>query len=250
MKKLTLLCLSMVVFGCLTAQTIATDRPSSQTDNSSTLPKYCFQMETGILGEAPGIIPELRYYLLPTALIRFGLSDRIELRIMENFEKNNYSFNDEMGFSDLQIGTKIQLFKKESSKTELAFLLHTTIPIGTAGLSGNQYPAQYKHDGSTKLSEKYSLGYTVGFSHGEISPVQIPLSLLLGRSIGDKFSVFAEVYGEYVQNFYSINADAGLSYLITDDLQADFYFGSGINSSMKFWSVGFSWRIPKKSKDD
>ena len=132
----------------------------------------------------------------------------------------------------------------------MAFLVHTSIPLGFDGISDNQFGALYKLIGSYQLSDKYAVGYTLGLTHGESSPAEIPLSVLLSRSFGSKFSAFAEVYGGFVDGFSTINWDTGISYLINNNVQADCYFGTGIGNSMKFLSVGFSWRILKKSNDE
>ena len=250
MRAIVLLTLSLLPFTYGQAQSIATDRPSSQTDNSTTVPKHCFQMEYGLLGENLGMPGAPTNYLLPNVSMRFGIGSKIELRVLENYEITNNLTSTSQGLSDLQVGTKIQLFKKEDSKTVLAFLVHTSIPLGFEGISDNQFGALYKLIGSYQLSDKYAVGYTLGLAHGESGPAEIPLSVLLSRSFGSKFSAFAEVYGGFVDGFSTINWDAGISYLINNNAQADCYFGTGIGNSMKFLSVGFSWRILKKSNDE
>jgi len=68
--------------------------------------------------------------------------------------------------------------------------------------------------------------------------------LSFGFSLSDKISVYAEPYGEYL-NFerFIMNSDAGITYLLKQNLQLDFSIGNGINHKMYYLAAGFSWRI-------
>jgi hypothetical protein len=83
-----LLCCSIT----LAAQEIITDRPD-QTESSSTIQKGNLQIESGLLLEFLGedISCSERNILAPTTLIRYGLLDFAELRIVSQIEsvKNN-----------------------------------------------------------------------------------------------------------------------------------------------------------------
>ncbi len=45
-----------------------------------------------------------------------------------------------------------------------------------------------------------------------------------------------------------LNFDAGFTYLPNPNVQLDFSFGTGINDTMNYLSVGCSWLIPKTSE--
>ena len=129
-----LLCCSIT----LAAQEIITDRPD-QTESSSTIQKGNLQIESGLLLEFLGedISCSERTILAPTTLIRYGLLDFAELRIVsqiESVKNNSISFT---GISDLEVGTKLQLLKKEKSLLEIALLSHIVIPTGSKEVSSN-----------------------------------------------------------------------------------------------------------------
>lgn len=239
MKKL-FFALSLILATFANAQTIFTDRPS-QTDNSSTLPKGRFQVEAGILGDHdPKDTVLFSHYVAPTVLLHYGISDKIEIRLVDQYESNKYS-----GLADLQLGTKIQVCKKEDSNIEIAFLTHLSIPTGDNEISYDSLWVINKLAGSLKLNERIALGYTLGYYYGNIISGQVSYSLLLGIGLGQNLSVFAETYGNTIaaSSTPSINADVGLAYLIKDNLQIDLYSGTGINNQMKFVSAGLSWYL-------
>jgi hypothetical protein len=62
--------------------------------------------------------------------------------------------------------------------------------------------------------------------------------------ITKKLGTFLETYGEVVDfNDWISNFDAGLTYLIKENMQLDFSFGLGLNHKMNFFSMGYSMNI-------
>lgn len=141
MKNVKLILSLIFIIGSLaaSAQGIITDRPD-QTESSSTVALGSFQIESGLLYR---ISEYDRQILAPTTLFRYGLTKGIEIRVTNQFEsmKNYISFDKEVdyektdlyswGLNDIEVGAKIQLFKKEDVNTEVAFLTHLVIPTGS-----------------------------------------------------------------------------------------------------------------------
>ena len=77
---------------------------------------------------------------------RFGLTKTIELRLLTQFESIENKNTDEVysGISDLEIGAKVQLFKKENSSTEIAFLSHLVLPTGPKQLTNDKQYSIFK----------------------------------------------------------------------------------------------------------
>ena len=83
-------------------QTIATDRPSALTENSTTLYENGIQMESGFLINLDS--GETQSISAPNLLLRYGLTEKTELRLMNDVLVNTASV--ELGV--WTIGTKIQ----------------------------------------------------------------------------------------------------------------------------------------------
>lgn len=238
-----LLCCSIT----LAAQEIITDRPD-QTESSSTIQKGNLQIESGLLLEFLGedISCSERNILAPTTLIRHGLLNFAELRIVSQIESVKNKSTSLIGISDLEIGTKLQLLKKETSLLEIALLSHIIIPTGSKEVSSNTTGSINKlcvsHRSNTNISIAYNLGYNYfGSGKGDLT-----YSFVLGSRINDKASVYFEPYGEFIElEDNVININSGITYLLKDNFQLDFSFGTGINHIFNYTAIGFSWNIGK-----
>jgi hypothetical protein len=244
-----LICLIFIIPLAGFGQKIITDRPD-QTESSSTVPKKSLQIESGMLlkfAEEGDL--SLREFAIPSTLFRYGITDGIELRVFNqymNIKEKNTS-NEISGISDLEIGAKVQLFKKESSKTEIAFLSHLLLPTGTKEVSFEKVGTINKLSISHELSDHLGLGYNVGYNYLGFDDGFFTYSVALGVGISEKAGMYVEAYGNIgLLDEHLSNMDAGVTYLVKDNFQLDFSFGTGINYTMNYLSAGFSWNIAPK----
>ncbi|MED6302266.1 MAG: hypothetical protein VX883_00490, partial [Bacteroidota bacterium] len=111
----------LIFFWCTAiSQTIATDRPSALTENSTSLYKNGIQLESGFLIQLDS--GKTKSISAPNLLLRYGLTEKTELRLMNDVLVNE-------GIVELgvwTIGTKIQLYK--SDKVNLSVLPSIQIP--------------------------------------------------------------------------------------------------------------------------
>ncbi len=249
MEKLNYLTLVLCLSACtVLSQTIITDRPD-QTESSSTIEKGSLQIETGILlGFSENDFTSERQLLAPTTLFRYGITKGIELRVLSQFErlKDENSSQKVSGISDLEIGTKVQVFKKENVNIEIAFLSHLILPTGSNGLTNNKFGTINKLSIAHDLSDVMSIGYNVGYDYFGEGSGNLTYSVALGISITESFGLFIEPYGNLIEfETYEANFDTGITYLLKDNVQLDFSFGTGINYTMNYLSVGCSINISK-----
>lgn len=223
-----LLSLLLILLGYTAiGQTIATDRPSALTENATSLYKNGIQLESGFLIELDS--GKTQSISAPNLLLRYGLTDKTELRLMNDVLINEG--NVELGV--WTIGTKIQLY--ESDKMNLSVLSSTPLP-NVNGEMGSllEQPINAKVIGNYVVSNANSVGYTIGYT---INQNEIGYSLFLSHNFSDNISSFIELYGFNDQ----LNIDAGFAYMVQDKLQFDAYFGTGLNNKMTFASVGLSY---------
>ena len=244
-KIVLIIILTAIFFGTLNAQ-IITDRPD-QTESSSTVSKGTLQLESGILigfeSENP---PTTRQILLPTNLFRYGITNWIELRILSQFETIKIEDKNYEGISDLEIGAKVQLLKKEEVNTEIAFLSHLIVPTGTHEITSDNFGLSNKLSISHGINETVGVGYNIGYNYFGEGNGDVTYSLAFGVGINDRVGIYVEPYGELagMEDFIS-NFDAGFTYLVNNDLQFDFSFGVGLNQQMNYISIGCSWAMNK-----
>lgn len=244
-----ILCICCFNYSLSIAQKIVTDRPD-QTESSSAIPKKSLQIESGMLLQyAEEGDTSLREIAVPSNLFRYGLAKGVELRVAHQYvsikEKN--TSKEISGFTDLEIGAKIQLLKKENINTEIAFLTHVVLPTGTKEVSFEKVGTINKLSISHQLSDKVGLGYNVGYNYFGFGDGFLTYSLALGLEVSEKVGIYIEPYGNVgLFDDALANINTGLTYLLKDNFQLDFSFGTGINYTMNYISAGFSWNIAPK----
>ena len=228
---------------------LITDRPD-QTESSSTVPKGDLQIESGAFLSFEDVAGfASRQLLLPTNLFRLGLTRGLELRLTQQLEFLKYPGKTLEGISDMEVGFKVQLLKNENVNTEIALLSHLLIPTGTEELSSGKYGNISKLCISHAITDNIGLGYNIGYQYLGEESGDLLYSLACGFGLNDKVSIYIEPYGSYNNlEEFSLNMDAGLTYLWCDQLQLDFSYGTGITDKMNYVSVGGSWLIERKSE--
>lgn len=229
-------------------QNIVTDRPD-QTESSSTVSRGSLQIETGVLVlYTEDDISSSRQVLAPTNLFRYGVLKGIELRVLSEFQslKEKKSSTILNGISDLQVGTKIALLNNEDVNTEVAFLSHVVLPTGTFGLTNNKIGTVNKFSISHVISESLGLGYNLGYNYFGEGEGDFTYSIAFGVTINNHFGIYIEPYGQFIDfNNHESSIDAGITYLVKNNIQLDFSFGTGINYNMNYLSLGCSFNIKK-----
>jgi Putative MetA-pathway of phenol degradation len=236
----------------INAQTIITDRPD-QTESSSTIPKGSFQIESGVLfgsSKSEGI--SIRETLAPSTLFRYGITKGLELRLVNQFEsiRNRTASEKVNGISDLEIGAKFQILRSENVNTEIAFVSHLILPTGSKKLTIDRLGTINKLSISHKLNERIGLGYNVGYDYFETEKGNFTYSLSFAFELTSKLGIYVEPYGNLIElDQHEASFDAGITYLVQDNLQLDASFGTGINHTMNYFSIGASINISKNKKE-
>lgn len=231
-------------------QSIVTDRPD-QSYASSVIPKNSFQIEAGAMTQD---FVNTRTVAAPNVLLRFGITDKFELRAVNQFEFNYINgplAARTSGFSDLQLGTKIQLFSKEEAKTEIAVLAHAIIKSGfleeeLGSEENGNFGLISRLAISHSLTERMGLSCNLGYDHSGVKESQgsLAYTLSLAYALNSKIACFIEGYGSYNEfEENETNMDAGVTYLVNDNIQLDYSFGLGLTNQMNFMSGGISWNF-------
>lgn len=240
---------------------LITDRPD-QTESPFTLPKGYFQWETGFLytsGPFATTLPngsvvfgeDLESFTYNTSLFRFGLTDKIELRLIQEIGNTRIgNFNSNTEVIPTLIGTKIHLLNQDGLKPQVAFLAHIGGPIFSNQNTGVQ--ADFRFNFEHQLTDKLVLGYNVGGRlDNDLNDFTALYTLVFGYSVTPKLYAFAELYGFLEKDIEADHQiDFGIAYLVSPNFQLDFYTGTGLKpesliSPDAILGFGFSLRIPK-----
>ena len=215
------------------AQIISTDRPD-QTEGTHVLLKNKFQIESGYL------ITDSDNYL--NTLLRYGVLNKIELRINSNIITGLVNNEKRTAFGNLELGLKFNIFNSINSSTKVSFLSHLSLPNNRE--FSNKDPISLNrillsHDLTESFQIGYNLGYNIGFNN-QIN--NFIYTLVFSKSI-QKLGVFIEVFGEESSGVSKSYWDAGVIYSLTDNLQADLSFSRGINNKSNYINIGISINI-------
>lgn len=239
-----------------TVPDLITDRPD-QTESSVTVPHNSLQIETGFIFER---FMHSDYTFdnwgIATTLFRYGLLKNMELRLASNYQyselKTTGSNMDtiQQGMGPILAGVKIYITEEHGAWPELALLADITLNVvGDLDYRPTNSYTTIKFAASHTLSKVFGLGYNFGIANnGEVAKGFFVYSVVLGASITERLSAFAEVYGNFDDSQYPrTRLDGGLTFLLRPNLQLDLSGGFGPNDVQSMWfsSIGLTWRIPR-----
>lgn len=246
LKTVLIAAICVLIFGQIQAQ-IITDRPD-QTESSYAVGQGNLQLESGMLVSFEGEeLNSHRQIFAPTNLFRYGVSKNFEVRLLSQYEIREEQNISTTGISDLEIGTKIQLFNNKNSNTAVAFLSHLLLPSGSQELTNDTFGTINKLSISHVINDNVEIGYNIGYNFFGLENGDLTYSLAMGIGVNEKVGIYIEPYGE-IANFEDpvYNFDAGFTFLANQNFQYDFSFGTGINNRMNYISIGFSWLVNKE----
>ncbi len=257
MKNLKIIVASIVLIisANLTAQeheVLITDRPD-QTESPQVVGKGVFQIETGA-GYEKTDDKTVKSTTYNTTLIRYGLSDNLELRLggdLVGIKKNGVKVGS-TGYSPLLFGAKIAISKEKGWMPEIGLLGHLSLPFTASSEFKPEYTGvDFRFSFAHTLSERSSLSYNLGAAIADDSPeLNYLYTLVYGYGLTERLGFYIELYGDFPEDTKDVHRwDAGFTYLVSNDLQLDVLAGTQVHKSANqdfMFGFGVSYRIPAK----
>ncbi len=224
---------------------IQTDRPD-QTESPFTVPKYYLQAEYGFSFEKTNGSLQSVYW--PSVLWRYGISNRLEFRLVTELLTLKTEDRKISGLNPLTVGFKLNLFKSRGVIPATSFLgLLTTSGLGSKEFRTTHYSPSFKFAMENDLSDQMTIGYNLGAQwNGETSDPSFLYSLSIGFAIIRNLSGYTEIYGYFpYRSIPDHRFDTGVSYLISKNIQTDLSGGLGLSreSPAFYIAAGFSFRF-------
>jgi hypothetical protein len=198
----------------------------------------------------------------PELLLRYGLTDRVEVRLGWNYEVGGGG-NDVSGSSEdpradqsrlsreyrLSYGLKAALTEQNGWIPSSAFILQASTPTGGASNNTELFGTYvFGWEFANRWRWDSAIRYALASENGDHFNVWAP-STVLRIPLGERLGVHAEYFGlfsdgksvDYVRHYIS----PGFRYLITPNLEVGARVGWGLNEqAARFFSnVGFGWRF-------
>lgn len=236
-------------FGSLTAygQTIVTEGPSVSS-SAVVVPHHAFQFETGIKYDQGGSTNYWKHrpisLTFPYALLRFGATEKIEIRATGYFISTSSLFlsSVDFGFNKVGIGVKFQILDKPEGPTKIALISH--LNFYNRGITNQEVYVNLAL--SHSLAPNHSIGVNAGVKYnlyiGKFSYsgyASFNSSFIYTAKLNKKLSLFSELFAE-LNNFSFMNTgcDVGLLFQPLENIQLDCNFGAGpYLENPDFWSI-------------
>lgn len=228
-----------------------TDRPD-KTEAPSLVPKGFLQIESGFYyeeTERDNVQEKITGY--NTTLLRYGLLGNLELRMRADLKRIQPEDDREggTGLSPLALGAKIGIANGGGILPQVGLLGHVYLPFTAHEVyrpetTGIDFKFAFNHE----LSEDKDLSYNLGAEWRDDTPeASLVYSIAYGWDFLEQLGFFAELYGKMPENGRADHHwDAGLTWLLRDNLQLDTFVGTGINTPREFlFGGGISYRIPR-----
>ncbi|WP_231567347.1 transporter [Lacinutrix sp. Hel_I_90] len=186
-------------------------------------------------------------------LIRYGVLDNLEFRLGWDYTNTKTKFNDTEirstdSFSPLLLGFKVSIAEERGIIPEIGFLGHLNLPFSVKkDLRPENTGVDFRFSFAHTLNEKSSLSYNLGAAWENDSPEAAYLyTLAYGYSLSDTWGAYVELYGDFPENNKANHLwDAGITYLLSNNVQLDATVGSSITKGQDLLlSAGVSFRLP------
>ncbi len=255
-----------VLLAAITAQaaaaaedTIATDRPDV-VESSDVVGRGRFQIETCLAYErdrSGGTRTRVRS--TPT-LLRVGVNDTWELRL-ETDGRLSATADDatgrthDRGYADVALGLKwhMQDGDEATARPGIAWLVHVDVDSGSAPFRGQGRRPSVRVVAEWDLPNDVSVGVMPGlFADRNVDGKRFVggiVAAVASKSLTDRLRGFAELAASQLASRRNggnvVTFDAGLAYLLTNDMQLDVAVARGLSKAAPdfAWTVGWSARF-------
>jgi len=229
---------------------IDTDRPD-QTESAFTVPKHWLQLEVGLNMQRNEATDN--EFLLPTLLTKYGISKRIELRLITSvmryrvFNANGAAVY-QNGVEPLEFGTKIALLEEKRWIPKTSLLFHVAIPtLASKDLQADKLAPNFRFSFQHSLTKNSALGWNLGAEwDGFNNEPGWVYTLSPGFDLSEKWYAYIEAFGIVSKiGPPQHNIDGGVAYYINSNIKVDASSGFGISKAAPAWymAIGASWRI-------
>ena len=232
---------------------LESDRPDF-TEATTTVGFRRLQIEGGYrFTHGVGGDPNHDTHDLPEMLVRYGLAERLELRVAwdegmvfdRRRDPNSGRLVTEDGSTDLELGFKYAISKQDKWRPQTAMIVALTAPVGSPSETSGQTDVVVNYLYSWECTKRVSLNCSTGSlwtaeSGDHFS--QFFQSASLEYEWTEKLHVFGEWYAflpcgssdDRVQHYY----DSGLTYLLSPNVQVDWSAGLGLSPAADRFFTG------------
>ena len=233
-----------------------TDRPTISVA-SRTVPRGYFQLETGVAFNFDRILRnriaiEITSFDLLSTLMRFGVSDRVELRLSTLYtfktkDVSGYSTSID-GINGVVVGAKIHLFEESGARPDATVLVDWGLPVGKEEFTENKTLPGVTLAASHIFDKRFAIAWNIGGQRTLDSYFLFKWSAALPVIVTHGIAVFAEIFGNAADGIDPmVSVDGGGIWQIRRNIQVDATGGIALTEEGNDWfgTAGLSFRLPQ-----
>lgn len=220
-----------------------------ETQTVAVVKKETLQVETGFRKEQQN--SRDYSWLHPQLQVRYGLSNRVELRAEiraeteKAFSENRFAY----GLQPVELGLKAKLTEQNGARPATSFYLQAGIPTwASADHQKEQVFPKLRLLFENSLMDRLTLSYNGGAEwQGDASSPRFLYTIEPAFELNARWDVFVETFA-YLQSGQAAqhSIDGGLAFHLHRDIRLDFWGGKGLSKEAQdyFVSAGISFHVP------
>ncbi|RDV15892.1 transporter [Pontibacter diazotrophicus] len=230
---------------------ISTGRPD-QTQGTTVVPKSTLQIESGFLYQKnTAEEQETKTHAYPTVSLRYGLLERLELRVDGAFQdsviREYNSYRKVNGIGPLGAGFRLYMWKGAGVLPQAALTATVSLPVGNSNMVSNYTDTELRLGFTNTITPDLSLTYTLGYGWVE-EGTETKYAFKVSGDLSYRVAVYAEVFGTNAEGSRAAHqADAGVLFIVRQNMQLDVAAGIGLSRAAPdlFITTGYSVRLPR-----
>lgn len=194
---------------------------------------------------------KLKSWSIPSLLLRYGMSNAIELQlnvpiIKENLYEDDHLVHSLHKFDDMQLGFSLNLWKEQKLLPEAALMVRAIIPIHK-NLKFDALGKVLSLNLSNTLSNSFSLNYNIGYVEETNNKTSGFYIANLNYQLNSKINVFMETFGDFSSHYKAThNINIGGDYSIHENVCLGFSIANGIKHELFYIGGILTWTINTK----
>ncbi len=212
---------------------------SQTAEPSSNVEKRIFQIELESLYLIEKENNEtLNSWSIPSTLLRYGLTNRIELQanipfMNEKIYEENELVSAEQIFDNAQVGFSLNLWQEKNRLAQAVFMYRAIIPVYSS--SESEIGHIISLNLSNSITDKIVLNYNIGAIIGPNTSAGYYI-INLAYTITKKIHCFSEIFGDFDDNiFFGHCFNFGIGYNVTNALCLDLSMAKGLAHDMTYF---------------
>ncbi len=249
---ISLLLVTSVNYCFAQVEKIDTDRPD-QTESAVLVPKKWLQFEIGFSKQVNNAAEN--EFQHPTLLSKYGISKRIEFRLITTVQTNTDISNplikqSNSGLTPVEIGAKIALWEEKKLLPKTSLIFHVGIPkLASNYFQVDHLAPNFRFTMQHSLTKKIGLGYNVGAEWDGVNKEATWIyTFAPGINLNEKWYGYIEAFGFISkQNNPEHSLDGGIAYYINPNFKIDLSSGFGISKAAPDWYIAVGGSIRFKT---